>query len=223
MIALFLCSMLLKATKWLMFSIKLFWNFFGGAIGNDAVKWMEDVFVRPLQAGGSFFGTEDAGRDKDRGRLPGERTGNEIRIDQIYLLSVRFKKVSYQSSGVPSNGRPPQEHGVRDGNCPRLWQTTGRYFTGPWGVCGLMGVKERGSMKEQVGGVDKVWSDQVLICLPFTNSLSSGIHGGSNRELSLSLLCVRASEHHLHFCLPWTPLLWDQSHLVTQCCWVIYR
>lgn len=31
------------------------------AIGNDAVKWREDVFVRPLEAGGSFSGTEDAG------------------------------------------------------------------------------------------------------------------------------------------------------------------
>lgn len=76
--------------------------------------------MRPLEAGGSFFGTEDAGRDKDRGGLPGERTGNEIRIDQIYLLSVHFNKVSYQSSGGPSNGRPPQEHSVRDGTCPRL-------------------------------------------------------------------------------------------------------
>lgn len=76
--------------------------------------------MRPLEAGGSFFGTEDAGRDKDRGGLPGERTGNEIRIDQIYLLSVHFNKVSYQSSGVPSNGCPPQEHSVRDGTCPRL-------------------------------------------------------------------------------------------------------
>lgn len=31
------------------------------AIGNGAVKWREDVFVRPLEAGGGFFGTEDAG------------------------------------------------------------------------------------------------------------------------------------------------------------------
>lgn len=80
--------------------------------------------MRPLEAGGSFFGTEDAGRDKDRGGLPEERKygyeGNEIRIDQIYLLSVHFNKVSYQSSGVPSNGRPAQEHSVRDGTCPRL-------------------------------------------------------------------------------------------------------
>lgn len=61
-------------------------------------------------------------RDKDRGRLPGERTGNEIWIDQIYLLSVHFNKVRRQSSGEPPNGRPPQEHGGA--------RHRGRYFTG---------------------------------------------------------------------------------------------
>lgn len=44
------------------------------------------MFARLLEAGGSFPGTEDA--DKDKGRLPGEHTGNEIWIDQIYFMSV---------------------------------------------------------------------------------------------------------------------------------------
>lgn len=213
MVTLFLCSTQLKATQ-------------GNTRQHKATKVI-DVFNQPT-VDSFFFGhwqwcCQVEGRcvceasrgwrqflwdwgcwllDKDRGRLPEESTGNEIWIDQIYLLSVHFNKVRYQSSGVPPNGCLPQEHSVRNGTRHRPWQRTRRVTSLAQGLSVLMGVKEWGSLNEKVGGFDRLWSDKVLIFLPFTNTLSSGVHGWSSKELTFScywLLCIQITKDHLDF------------------------
>lgn len=54
-------------------------------------------------------------------------------------MGVRLKNTVYGMALVPGCDRQHRE-----------------ILHWPRGVCGLMGVKERGSMKEQVDGVDKV-------------------------------------------------------------------
>lgn len=166
------CSTQLNATqgkkKWLMFSIKLQWILFLGGCW----KWccqVEAGCVCEASRGWGYWLV-----DKDRGRLPGESTGNEKWIDQIYLLSVHFNKVRYQSSGVCPNGYLPQEHSVQNGTCHRPGLRTQRHFTGfkVW-VCWWVLKSGAHWMSRWVELTD--WSNQVLICFPFTNTLSSGV------------------------------------------------
>lgn len=118
-----------------MFSIKLWWILFW-LLAMMLSRGRKMRFARPLEA-------EDAGcLTSTGGVLTGECTGNEIWIDQIYLLSVHFNKVRYQRGGVPSNGRLPQVHSVRNGPCHRSrWR---KIIHWSQGLSVLMGVKEYG-------------------------------------------------------------------------------